>query len=92
VRATRDAHLDGAAVIKVVKSNLARKRPARRPKTVNSRRIRASTGEMVDLFTVDANSATLDADLTYVFTQNIEHARRENQRLFGSADGLKKRR
>jgi hypothetical protein len=45
----------------------------------------------VQFFTIDGNSATLNDDLTHVFMRNIEHARRENQKLFGSVNGPRKK-
>jgi hypothetical protein len=40
--------------------------------------------------TIDANSPTLSADLTALFTRNVAKARRENKKLFGSPDGIRK--
>jgi hypothetical protein len=44
----------------------------------------------MDVYTVDANSPTFDDDLTYVYKTNVANARRENEKLFGSADGFQK--
>lgn len=43
----------------------------------------------MDIFTLKANSPTFDDDLTYVYQANVIKARRENKRLFGSAEGFR---
>jgi hypothetical protein len=48
-----------------------------------------SEGRRVRVLCADVNSPTFDDDLTYVFQRNIARARRENKKLFGSADGPK---
>jgi hypothetical protein len=55
-----------------------------------STRLPNPAGGVRKLFTLDASSPTFDEDLTYVFTRNIADARRENQALFGSPDGLRR--
>jgi hypothetical protein len=55
---------------------------------ISKTRVRNHAGNYVEVFTVDANSASFDDDLTQVFRQNVAAARRENKRLFGSAEGF----
>jgi hypothetical protein len=50
-----------------------------------------SDGRRVRVPSADINSPTFDDDLTYVFQRNIARARRENKKLFGSANGPKSR-
>jgi hypothetical protein len=59
-----------------------------KPASVGKTVARSASGRMMDIFTLDASSPTFDDDLTYVYRSNVANARRENQRLFGSADGL----
>lgn len=51
--------------------------------------MRNSSGKFINFFTLDANSASFDDDLTFVYRENVLGARRENKRLFGSPDGSK---
>ncbi len=64
-------------------------RAGKKPKGVTTRRVTTETGDKVTIRAVDANSPTFGEDFLYVFTKNVEAARRENKRLFGSADGVK---
>lgn len=64
-------------------------RAGKKPKGVTLRRVTAASGEKVTIRAVDANSPTFGDDFLYVFTKNVEAARRDNKRLFGSADGVK---
>jgi hypothetical protein len=82
--------IEGVAVSKVKVAKLAIKHGNRRPKAVARTVVRRSNGRMMEVFTVDANSPTFDDDLTYVYRENVANARRENERLFGSADGFGK--
>ena len=59
---------------------------------VGKKRVRGAEGKWKTVRTLDANSATFDEDLHYVFARNVEKARRENKRLFGSADGVARKR
>jgi hypothetical protein len=61
--------------------------PAKNRNPIAKTRVRNHAGRYVDVFTVDANSPSFDNDLTRVFSRNVAAARRENKRLFGSADG-----
>jgi hypothetical protein len=60
---------------------------ARARSSVREKRVRNSAGEVVRITSLDANSRSFDDDLTYVFAKNIAKARRENRKLFGTADG-----
>ena len=53
--------------------------------------VRRPDGRSMERFIIDSHSPTFDADLTFVFQQNVARARRENKRLFGSPDGFPKR-
>jgi hypothetical protein len=78
-------------MIKVVVGKLGSKKTAKRgaPVNVKKRQVRQADGRSVRVFTLDANSPTFDDDLTYVYSANVADARRENVKLFGSADGTK---
>ena len=67
-----------------------RKRRGRNGSVVEKRK-RSADGKLVQFFTIDGNSAPLNDDLTHVFTRNIDHVRRENQKLFGSVNGPRKK-
>jgi hypothetical protein len=67
------------------------RRAGKKPKGVTVRRITATNGEKVTIRAIDANSPTFGEDFLYVFTKNVEAARRENKRIFGSPDGAKTR-
>jgi len=62
-----------------------------RPRSVGKTVARSSSGRIMDIFTLDSNSPTFDDDLTYVYRANVAKARRENEKLFGSADGIRTR-
>jgi len=74
----------------VVAKIIPRKRRDRNGSVVEKRK-RSADGQFVQFFTIDGNSATLNDDLTHVFMRNINHARRENRKLFGSVDGPRKK-
>jgi len=76
--------------ITIQKSETGR-RAGKKPKGVTVRRITATNGEKVTIRAIDANSPTFGEDFLYVFTKNVEAARRENKRIFGSPDGAKAR-
>lgn len=67
------------------------KRAGKKPKGVTIRRITAANGEKVMIRAIDAHSPTFGEDLLYVFSKNVEAARRENKALLGSPSGAKKR-
>lgn len=54
--------------------------------SVDTKKIRDPSGATRILRTIDTNSASLGADLTYVFEKNVAKARRENKRVTGRAD------
>ena len=74
----------------VVTKIAPRKRRVRNGSVVEKRK-RSADGQLVQFFTIDGNSATLNDDLTHVFMRNIKHVRRENQKLFGSVNGPRKK-
>lgn len=75
------------ANVQIVKMESDTARKIRQKDTsVKVKRYRGTSGEMKTVRTVDANSKTLDLDLTYVFGKNVEAARRENKRLTGRQD------
>jgi len=76
-------------VTKVVFAKLAtdtRERATKKGTSVAERRLRGADGKVIVVKTVDADSPTLTEDLTYVFSSNVAKARRDNKRIFGSAD------
>ena len=74
----------------VVTKIAPRKRRVRNGSIVEKRK-RSADGQLMQFFTIDGNSATLNDDLTHVFMRNIRHVRRENQKLFGSVNGPRKK-
>ncbi len=74
----------------IVRKLRSKKAPRNRaPANVKKRRVRVPGGGSVRVFALDANSPTFDNDLTYVYSANVADARRENTKLFGSADGTR---
>lgn len=67
------------------------KKAGKKPKGVTLRRVTTATGEKVTIRAIDANSPTFGEDLLYVFSRNVEAARRENKALLGTPSGAKKR-
>ena len=68
----------------VVKSLKSGSKDAAR--SVRPKRIAKVDGRWKTVTTLDANSATLDRDLHYVFGKNVAKARRENKRVLGLTD------
>ncbi len=66
------------------------KTTARQPAQVGEKQVYTSDGRRLKVSTIDANSPTLSADLTELFTRNVARARRENKKLFGSSNGVGK--
>lgn len=64
------------------------KRAGRKPKGVTFRRVTDADGRKVTIRAIDANSPTFGDDLLYVFSKNVEAARRENKRLIGTPSGV----
>jgi hypothetical protein len=58
---------------------------------VSTRKVRGPDGKLRRQFIIDANSPTFTDDLTYVFQKNVEAIRRENKKLFGHPDGVRKK-
>ena len=75
----------------VVVTKISPRKSRVRNGSVVEKRKRSADGQFVQFFTIDGNSATLNDDLTHVFMRNIKHARRENQKLFGSVNGPRKK-
>jgi hypothetical protein len=74
-------------MVDVLVENLKKTR-GRKP-AVREKLLRDSSGRNVRVLSLDANSATFSDDLTAVFKRNVAKARRENKRLFGSAEGFR---
>jgi hypothetical protein len=72
-------------VAKIVYKSLNR-RPSVASPAVGKKRIPAAEGRSKTVHTLDANSASFDEDLRYVFSRNVAKARRENKRVVGSPD------
>jgi hypothetical protein len=53
---------------------------------VESRVRSPDTGKFVTVRTIDGGSKTFGKDLTYVFTRNVEKARRENKKVSCAID------
>jgi hypothetical protein len=72
-------------VAKVVYRSLSRKAsPGSR--AVGKKRVAAGEGRSKTVLTLDANSASFNEDLLYVFSRNVAKARRENRRVVGAPD------
>jgi hypothetical protein len=75
-------------MLKVIIADLTKEKARRKAKTsVREKRLHRADGTIARVLSLDANSPTFDDDLTYVFEKNVARARRENKKLFGSADG-----
>jgi hypothetical protein len=53
---------------------------------VGRKRFKASSGGYARMAVLDANDDNFGNDLLRVFRENVAKARKENKRLFGSAD------
>jgi hypothetical protein len=53
---------------------------------IGKKRVVSANGRTKTLLVLDVNSPSFDEDLHYAFSRNVAKARRENKRLFGSAD------
>jgi hypothetical protein len=60
--------------------------PKRKTSAIGKKRFKASSGRYAQVAVLDANTASFGADLLKVFRENVTEARKENMRLFGSAD------
>ena len=75
-------------MLKVIIADMQKERSRRKGKTsVREKRLHRADGTIARVLSIDANSPTFDDDLTYIFERNVAKARRENKKLFGSADG-----
>jgi hypothetical protein len=74
--------------MKVIIADPNKEKAQRKRRTfVRVKKLRRSDGTIAKVLSLDANSPTFGDDLTYVFERNVARARRENKKLFGSADG-----
>jgi len=72
---------------KVVFGNLKTSRRTKSaPRGITKKRVVSADGRSKTLLVLDVNSPSFDEDLHYAFSRNVAKARRENKRLFGSAD------
>jgi hypothetical protein len=53
---------------------------------IESRVRSPDTGQFVTVRTIDGSSKTFGKDLTYVFTRNVDKARRDNKKLACAID------
>jgi hypothetical protein len=74
-------------MLKVITADKKREASRKDKTSVREKWLHRSDGKRVRVLSLDANSPTFDDDLTYVFQRNVAKARRENKKLFGSADG-----
>jgi hypothetical protein len=65
-------------------AQVAPKRMKRR--LISKKRFKSASGGYARVAVLDANTASFGADLLQVFRENVARARKENKRLFGSAD------
>lgn len=71
---------------KVVYKSLKKGRSASpTARTVGKKRVVTEDG-VKTVHTLDANSASFDEDLRYVFSRSVARARRDNKRVLGSVD------
>lgn len=80
-------YIDSGNMVHRMTKVVVSKIKAGKPKAVSKTRVRTRTGQLMTVFTVSANNASFEDDLTRVFSENVAAARRENTRLFGSPDG-----
>jgi hypothetical protein len=52
---------------------------AKASKAVTTKRVRDAAGKLVNILTLNADSATFADDLTYAFGRNVAKARRRNK-------------
>ncbi len=60
--------------------------PSAASRAIGKKRIADAEGRPKTVHTLDANSASFDEDLLYVFGRSVAKARRENKRIVGSPD------
>jgi hypothetical protein len=81
-------HRRSELVPKVVVADIANTTVPRKPTSIRKKKVHGSDGRVRNIMLLDLNSATFGDDLTYAFEKNVAKARRENKKLFGSADGI----
>lgn len=59
--------------------------------SVKSKIVVGPDGRRTKVLAIDANSTTFSEDLHLLFIKNVEKARRENVKAFGSADRVRVR-
>ncbi len=74
---------------KVVVGTL-KKAKGRSGASIATKRVRNTEGEIKTLRTIDAASRTFGRDLHYVFGRNVAKARRENKKVTGANEGVRK--
>ena len=74
-------------MVKVVVRKLGPGKSERSHREPASTSVLDSKGKSSSFFTIDVKSPTFEKDLTFVYKHNVAKARRENRRMFGSADG-----
>lgn len=67
--------------------NAASSKESGKTKSVVTKRVRDEHGGTRTLRKVDVVSPTFSSDLTYVFSKNVEKARKENRHVMGVSDG-----
>jgi hypothetical protein len=60
--------------------------------SVGKKRVPGANGRSKTVHTLDANSATFDADLRYVFGRSVAKARRDNRQIVRSAGSAPRKR
>ena len=76
---------------KVVFKKLSTRAAKTKPASVREQRVADGKGGWTIIRTLDAHSPTFDEDFLYVFNKNVAKARRENKRVLGSADGVRRK-
>jgi hypothetical protein len=80
-----------ALMPKVVVADVGKTAFLRKTTSVRKKKVHSADGRVREVMLLDLTSATFDDDLTYVFERNVAKARRENKKLFGSADGIERK-
>jgi hypothetical protein len=78
----------------MARTSVAKRKAVAAPKrqkraVVSKKRFKAASGRYEQVTVLDANTATFGTDLLEVFRENVAKARKENIRLFGSADRVR---
>ena len=73
-------------MVKVIIASKPKVKPKANQVLVSEKRVRDADGKMITLRTLDAANSSFSDDLTYVFSQNVKKARRENKLATGMTD------